>query len=77
MPILTGAHTRIDVRGAAILGTGWVQFGPRYSLDFTIPLLLLIALGIRRWPTGLLPLLILISIIHYAIGSFYLGLYVS
>lgn len=32
-----------------LMGTGWVQYGPRYTLDFTVPLLLLIALGIERW----------------------------
>jgi len=31
-----------------LMGTGWVQFGPRYTLDFTVPLLLLTALGIEN-----------------------------
>jgi hypothetical protein len=31
------------------MGAGDVQFGPRYTLDFTVPLLLLTALGIEKW----------------------------
>lgn len=48
---------------------GTFQFGPRYTLDFVIPLLLLTAMGMRRWPAWLLALLIGISIVHYLIGS--------
>src|SRR5262249_24159319 len=33
-----------------LMGTGFVQGGPRYTLAFTVPLLLLTALGLRRWP---------------------------
>ncbi|HEX6292603.1 MAG TPA: hypothetical protein VFZ66_25685 [Herpetosiphonaceae bacterium] len=56
-----------------LMGTGWRQFGPRYTLDFTVPLLLLTALGIRRWPLWLIGLLTAISVLHYLIGSVYLG----
>lgn len=56
-----------------LMGTGWRQFGPRYTLDFMVPLLLLTALGIRRWPSWVLALLTLISIVHYLIGTIYLG----
>jgi hypothetical protein len=31
------------------MGTGYIQIGPRYTLDFTVPLLLLTALGIEKW----------------------------
>jgi hypothetical protein len=48
-----------------LMGTGWVQFGPRYTLDFTIPLLLLTAQGIKHWPSRVLGLLTLISILQY------------
>jgi hypothetical protein len=51
-----------------LMGTGWVQFGPRYSLDFTVPLLLLTALGIERWKPSLTFVLTLASIIQYFIG---------
>lgn len=51
-----------------LMGTGWVQWGPRYTLDFSVPLLLLTAYGVRRWPRWLLALLTLISIAHAAYG---------
>jgi hypothetical protein len=63
----------INIPILLLLGTGWVQFGPRYSLDFTIPLLLLTALGIQRWPTRALALFTLASIVQYLIGTIYLG----
>jgi len=63
----------INIPILLLLGTGWVQFGPRYSLDFMIPLLLLTALGIRRWPTRVLALFTLASIAQYVIGTIYLG----
>jgi len=50
------------------IGTGWVTFGPRYTLDFTVPLLLLTAIGIRNWKPWLLLVLTAISIIHYTLG---------
>lgn len=56
-----------------LMGTGWFQFGPRYTLDFTVPLLLLTAMGVRRWPAWLLALLTVISIVSYVIGTLYLG----
>ena len=56
-----------------LMGTGWRQFGPRYTLDFTVPLLLLTALGIPRWPLWVLGLLTMVSVLHYLIGAFYLG----
>jgi hypothetical protein len=55
-----------------LMGTGWVQFGPRYTLDFTVPLLLLTGMGVRRWPLSILALLTGISAIHYLGGVVYL-----
>ncbi|MDQ5854044.1 MAG: hypothetical protein M3380_18645, partial [Chloroflexota bacterium] len=46
-----------------LMGTGWVQFGPRYTLDFTVPLLLLTAMGVQRWPMRALALLTALSVI--------------
>ncbi len=60
-----------------LMGTGWVQWGPRYTLDFTVPLLLLTAIGIRRWPTWLVAALTLVSIVHYVVGALYLAQFVS
>lgn len=56
-----------------LMGTGWHQFGPRYTLDFTVPLLLLTALGIRRWPVPLLALCALVAIVQYLIGTLWLS----
>jgi hypothetical protein len=56
-----------------LMGTGWAQFGPRYTLDFTFPLLLLTAIGMRRWSLRLVRLLVLLSILQYAIGLIYWG----
>ena len=53
------------------IGSGWKTFGPRYTLDFTMPLLFLTALGIRKWPKWLSFLLILLSITQYLIGTLY------
>lgn len=52
-----------------LMGTGYAQFGPRYTLDFHIPLLLITAFGIRRWPMWLLAGLTVISLVHYLIGA--------
>jgi hypothetical protein len=51
------------------IGTGWQTFGPRYTLDFTIPLLFLTALGSRNWPKWLKILLVIISIAQYLFGT--------
>jgi hypothetical protein len=54
---------------ALLMGTGWWQWGPRYSLDFTIPLLLLTASGVEDWSDLLLFVLVYISMLHYLIGA--------
>jgi hypothetical protein len=51
-----------------LMGTGWVQFGPRYTLDFTAPLLLLTAQGVQFAPRGILVLLVIVSIVQYLVG---------
>ena len=53
-----------------LMGTGWKQFGPRYTLDFTIPLLLLTASGVRSSSKLLLFCLIAISVLQYVLGFF-------
>jgi len=52
------------------IGTGYSQVGPRYTLDFHIPLILLTAMGIRRWPIWLISLLAFISCAQYFVGTF-------
>lgn len=53
-----------------LMGTGWVQFGPRYTLDFTVPLLLLTALGMERWKNWFSGALVLLAIIQYFFSIF-------
>jgi hypothetical protein len=52
-----------------LMGTGWVQYGPRYTLDFTVPLILLTARGLKYISNRVLVLLTLISVSHYVIGT--------
>ncbi len=52
-----------------IMGTGWATFGPRYTLDFTPPLLILTGIGVAYWKRNVLLFLTTASIIHYFIGS--------
>lgn len=52
-----------------LMGPGSGLVGPRYTLDFIMPLLLLTALGMRRWPNRVVVALILISMIQYGIGG--------
>ena len=54
------------------IGTGWTQFGPRYTLDFTVPLVLLTALGIEKWKPILVAGLAIASMVQYIIGINYL-----
>ena len=67
--VLAATIMCVNVPILLLMGTGWVQFGPRYTLDFTVPLLFLAAIGLRRWPLGVLGLLVLISILHYLTGT--------
>jgi hypothetical protein len=70
---LLGTVLIVNIPILLLMGTGWIQFGPRYTLDFTVPLLLLTALGVRHWPTWALAVLTAISIISYLLGTLYLG----
>lgn len=54
-----------------LMGTGWMQFGPRYTFDFTVPLLLLTAQGVQFTPKRILALLTLIAIVQYFIGTLF------
>jgi hypothetical protein len=55
------------------MGTGYAQFGPRYTLDFTVPLLLLTALGIEKWKPIIPFALAIVSFMQYLIGVRVLG----
>lgn len=52
-----------------LMGTGWVQFGPRYTLDFMVPLLILTATGIKKWNSLLIVELLVISVVQYLAGT--------
>ena len=52
-----------------LLGSGYLTFGPRYLLDLMVPLLILTARGIPRWPLWLLLGLLAISVLTYTYGS--------
>lgn len=52
-----------------LMGTGWVTYGPRYLLDLMLPILVLTAIGLRRWPLPLIIVLTIISCASYIIGS--------
>ena len=58
----------VDLPILFFFGDGWFQFGPRYTLDFTVPLLLLTAIGIEWVPDWLLVLLGLASVVQYHKG---------
>jgi hypothetical protein len=69
---LVGSIVLVSIPILLLMGSGWVQFGPRYSLDFMVPLLLLTAVGLRRCPLWLLLLLTVISVLTYLLGTYYL-----
>ncbi|HEY1907267.1 MAG TPA: hypothetical protein VGG91_14570 [Myxococcaceae bacterium] len=58
-----------------VMGTGYVQWGPRYSLDFMVPLLLLAGMGLRRWRPRGIAIALGLSLGIYLVGAGYLALY--
>lgn len=52
-----------------LMGTGWAQMGPRYTLDFTVPLLILAAAGIKHWKTSITSILTCVACVQYFIGT--------
>ncbi len=63
----------VNIPIVLLMGTGWAQFGPRYTLDFTIPLLFLTAMGMQRWRPRIIALLIAISCLQYLAGVIFLS----
>ena len=51
-----------------LFGTGWIQIGPRYTLDYTPLLLVLVSAGIATWRRPYIYAGALISVIHYMVG---------
>lgn len=60
-----------------LMGTGWMQFGSRYTLDFTVPLLLLAAQGVRYWPFRAQWLLTAVSIGLFSAGAILLAMFLG
>ncbi len=60
-----------------LMGTGWVQIGPRYTLDFTVPMLLLAAIGIKEWRLSIIQILVIISCLHYFLGTLIMSFLLS
>ena len=52
-----------------LMGTGWIQFGPRYTVDFIVPLFLLTGLGIERWSDKVVGIFVFLSFIQYLAGT--------
>jgi hypothetical protein len=52
-----------------LMGSGSSLFGPRYTLDFILPLLLLTSLGMEGLPTAYASLLMIVSALQYLLGS--------
>lgn len=57
--------------------TGFVQMGPRFSMDYLAPLFLLTATGLQPMRRLVLFLLAFISVFHYFIGYFILAIFGS
>ncbi len=55
------------------VSTGWVQFGPRLTLDASVPLLMLAAIGASSVSTKLLARLSVISFAVYLPGTIIMG----
>lgn len=65
--VLTCALVYVPI--GLVMGTGYFQFGPRYLLDLLVPLVVLAALGIRRWPSWLIGLALALGVGTYVAGS--------
>ncbi len=63
-----------DIPILLLMGTGWAQFGPRYTLDFAVPLILLTGMGLPYWKQSISGMLLVISVVHYLLGSLLLGI---
>ncbi|HEX2922864.1 MAG TPA: hypothetical protein VHS28_02405, partial [Chloroflexota bacterium] len=55
------------------VSTGWVQFGPRLTLDTTVPLMVATAAGVSRLSTQTTARLSMIAMVMYLPGSLLLG----
>jgi hypothetical protein len=67
----------VQIPIVTLMGTGWVQFGPRYSLDFILPLLMLTGMGVQYWHRWVLAVLTAVSCLQYLFGTMYFGGYLG
>lgn len=70
-PYIMGSLITVVIMLFSILlyySTGWMQFGYRYTLDFTIPLLILCIFGIKGKVNVFFAISILFSVILYILG---------
>lgn len=67
--ILLATILVVNIPILLLMGTGWIQFGPRYTLDFTVPLLFLTAAGLENWDDRLVGALTAISMVQYLVGA--------
>lgn len=56
-----------------VMGPGSIHYGPRYALDFIVPLLMLTMLGMQRWPLKWVALLVGLSVLQYIPGAVLIG----
>ena len=68
--VLCGAFLLGNIPALIIMAPGSEQFGPRYLLDAAVPLLLLTARGMKRWPAALIAVLTGLSVLQYILGIF-------
>lgn len=68
--VLMGSILITNIPIILCMGTGYMQYGPRYTLDFTVPLLLLTALGMEKIHPHISFILAFISVFIYT--AFYL-----
>lgn len=70
-PLIAGSIITVVTILFSILlyySTGWMQFGYRYTLDFTVPLLILCIFGIKGKVNIYFAISIIISVILYVLG---------
>jgi hypothetical protein len=73
-PLTTGAWWALGLSLPPILlyyNTGWVQFGYRFSLDFIVPVMVLMAVAAGRRPSRGLSALIALSVVVNAGGTYW------
>lgn len=66
--VLLATVMLVNIPILLLMGTGWMTYGPRYTLDFHVPLLLLTAMGMHRWPRFAITIATIVSVATYLFG---------